>query len=385
MQPPAASTFQKAARLWAMLAIFVMTMAITSNFQNGNQTDFISFWAAAKLALQGNFAGIYDIEQHRAVQIAVIHLDGKMPFPYPPPYILAVLPFGLLSYPMAHAAWVILTASAYVAAARKLVAGSAWLALAFPPAIICGIIGQNSFLAAAIMMLALAHVGPKPFKAGLIFGLLIFKPHLGILIPVALIAGREWRIFAGATVSTLGLMLGSLVLFGWASWTGFFALLPLYGNIAADGLVSWNKMASVYAALRLIGVPEMLAWIMHGGVALSAVAILWRTWATSKDIGVRGITLVSATLLISPYLYVYDQMILFAAIALLWQRGIDQRWLFAIYGLSILSLVGSFVPSTMITPSPLVAIIPLVLVTRLWAPIGEHQRQHGFQTGQSYQ
>jgi hypothetical protein len=385
MQAPTASAFQKAARLWAMFAIFVVTMAITSNIQNGNQADFISFWAAARLALNGNFAGIYDIEQHRAVQIAVIDLDGKMPFPYPPPYILAVLPFGLLSYPVAHAAWVLLTGSAYVMAARKLVSDAGWLALAFPPAIICGIIGQNSFLAAALMMVALASVGPKPFKAGLIFGLLIFKPHLGLLIPIALIAGREWRIFAGATVSTVGLILGSLILFGWASWEGFFALLPLYGNIAADGLVSWNKMASVYAALRLIGVPETLAWIMHGGVAIVAIAILWRTWSTSKDIGVRGIALVSATLLISPYLYVYDQMILFAAIALLWQRGIDQRWLFAIYGLSILSLVGSFLPATTITPAPLVAIIPLFLVTRLWAPIDERRHQHALQTGQNYQ
>jgi Glycosyltransferase family 87 len=384
MQSPNSSAFKKAARLWALFAIFVVAMAIISNLQNGNQSDFISFWAAAKLALTGNFAGIYDIEQHRAVQIAVIDLDGKMPFPYPPPYILAVLPFGLLSYPMAHAAWVITTGSAYVAAARKLVPGAGWLAVAFPPVIICGIIGQNSFLAAAIMMFALASVGPKPFKAGLIFGLLIFKPHLGLLIPIALIAGREWRIFAGATVSTVGLILGSVLLFGWASWVGFFALLPLYGSIAADGLVSWNKMASVYAALRLIGTPETLAWIMHAIIAATATAILWRTWSTTKDAVLRGITLVSATLLISPYIYVYDQMILFAAIALLWRRGIDQRWLFAIYGLSIFSLVGSFVPSMMITPAPLVAIIPLLLVTRLWAPIDAHRHQHALQTEQNY-
>jgi hypothetical protein len=385
MQAPATSAFQKAARLWAMFAIFVVAMAIATNLNSGNQTDFISFWAAAKLALTGNFAGIYDIEQHRAVQIAAIDLDGKMPFPYPPSYILAVLPFGLLSYPMAHAAWVLLTGTAYVAAARKVAAGAGWLALAFPPVIICGIIGQNSFLTAAIFMVALAHIGPKPLKAGLIFGLLIFKPHLGLLIPVAMIAGREWRMFAGATLSTLSLMVGSLVVFGWGSWAGFFALLPLYSSIAAEGLVSWNKMASVYAALRLIGIPETLAWIMHGAVAAASIAILWRTWATTKDVGLRGITLASATLLISPYLYVYDQMILFAAIALLWRRGIDQRWLFAIYGLSILSLAGSFAPSIMITPAPLVAIIPLLLVTRLWAPIDARRRQHALQTGQNYQ
>ena len=385
MLQSAPSTLQKAARLWGMFAIFVVATAILTNINNSNQTDFISFWAAAKLALAGNFSGIYDLEQHRAIQTAVIHLDGYMPFPYPPPYILAVLPFGLMAYPVAHAAWVLGTGSAYLAAARRLVPESGWLAVAFPPVIICGIIGQNSFLAAAIMMFALALLRSSPLRAGLVFGLLIFKPHLGILIPVALIAGREWRVFAGATLSTVGLIIGSLILFGWASWTGFFALLPLYGSIAADGLVSWNKMASVYAAASLIGVPTVLAWLLHIGIAVAAVAILWRTWATTKDVGLRGVTLVSATLLISPYLYVYDQVMLFAALALLWQRGIDQRWLMAIYGVSIFSLAGSFMPATIINLAPLVPIIPLLIVTRLSVPTAGRHHQHAPQTGQSYQ
>ena len=59
---------------------------------------------------------------------------------------------------------------------------------------------------------------------------------------------------------------------------------------------------------------------------------------------------------------------LFAALALLWQRGIDQRWLMAIYGTSIFSLVGSFMPATIINLAPLVAIIPLLIVTLLLAP-----------------
>ena len=121
MSLPTPTILHNAARLWGMFASFVVATAIASNMNNGNQTDFISFWAAAKLTLAGNFSGIYDLDQHHAVQTAVIDLDGYMPFPYPPPYFLAVLPFGLMAYPFAHAAWVLVTGSAYLAAARRLV------------------------------------------------------------------------------------------------------------------------------------------------------------------------------------------------------------------------------------------------------------------------
>jgi hypothetical protein len=34
-----------------------------------------------------------------------------------------------------------------------------------------------------------------------LLGLLIYKPQLGLLIPVALLAGRHWRAFEGVAVS----------------------------------------------------------------------------------------------------------------------------------------------------------------------------------------
>jgi len=39
------------------------------------------------------------------------------------------------------------------------------------------------------------------FRAGGLLGLLIYKPQLGLLIPVALLAGRHWRASEGVAVS----------------------------------------------------------------------------------------------------------------------------------------------------------------------------------------
>jgi hypothetical protein len=41
----------------------------------------------------------------------------------------------------------------------------------------------------------------RPYLAGSLFGLMIFKPQLGLLLPVALIAGRQWRVFAAAAAT----------------------------------------------------------------------------------------------------------------------------------------------------------------------------------------
>ena len=41
----------------------------------------------------------------------------------------------------------------------------------------------------------------RPLLAGGLLGLMIYKPQLGLLIPVALLAGRHWRASKGVAVS----------------------------------------------------------------------------------------------------------------------------------------------------------------------------------------
>ena len=57
--------------------------------------------------------------------------------------------------------------------------------------------------------------------AGIFIGCLTYKPQWGILIPVALLAAKEWRAFAGAAATTALLVGASIAVFGTGPWEAF--------------------------------------------------------------------------------------------------------------------------------------------------------------------
>ena len=63
------------------------------------------------------------------------------------------------------------------------------LALAYPAVLINIGHGQNGFLTAALLGGALVILDRRPIVAGILFGLLVYKPQFGLMIPLALIAG----------------------------------------------------------------------------------------------------------------------------------------------------------------------------------------------------
>src|SRR3974377_325144 len=63
-------------------------------------TDFLSFWAASKLALAGHAPQVYHIARHAAAERSAFGgaEAGYSAFFYPPFYLLICLPFALLPY-----------------------------------------------------------------------------------------------------------------------------------------------------------------------------------------------------------------------------------------------------------------------------------------------
>ena len=60
---------------------------------------------------------------------------------------------------------------------------------------------QTGFFTAALIGGSLVLLERRKVAAGTMLGLLIFKPHFGILFPVVLIAARQWQILANAIVA----------------------------------------------------------------------------------------------------------------------------------------------------------------------------------------
>jgi hypothetical protein len=355
--------FKRVGTAMAILVILVAIAEIFWNAANPTDRDFISFWGAAQLALAGDPAAAYDQARLHEVQSAVVTFvngDG-MPFPYTPAFLLLVMPFGLLPFAVSLPLWSVATFTAYFVAVRRMFPQSGWLAAAFPPVFINAAIGQNAFVTAAIFIGGMLLLQRRPFAAGLLLGCLVIKPQLGLLLPIALLAARQWRAIAGAAVSSLGVLaLGALV-FGAAATEAWLAQMPLYVNIGRDGLVGWHKMASVYAALRQAGSGLELAFAGHLLVAAAAALLVWRVWRSDAEAPTKAGILAAATLLASPYVFPYDAVLLVIAFFWLAQRGAPALPLAILWCLPILTITQMAFAQGPVNVTPLVPIGLLVL------------------------
>jgi hypothetical protein len=350
--------------VFALLVLLASVGELWRNFVEPSDRDFLAVWSAAQLALGGQPGAAYDNGLLHAVEASAAtfgNAGAQLPFPYPPAYMAFAAPFGLLSFPAALAVWTVVTFAFYIIAARRLLPGSGWLVAAFPAVFANAAIGQNGFLTAGLFMTGLSLLSSSPFAAGAVLGCLVIKPQLGILLPVALLAGRNWRAIAGAALSTVGIILAGLLLFGGATTIAWMAEAPLIVNVTDAGLMGWVKLASVYAAARQIGLTPQAALAVHGLVAVAAGAMVWNVWRSTRDEALKISTLAAGSMLMSPYVFYYDALILVPAFFLLARDASARGPLVALWGLSLVLLVqasgtGSFVNLNALVPIALMAI-----------------------------
>ena len=288
-------------------------------------TDFLSFWAASKLALTGQPASVYQPAVHAAAQRAAFGgADvGYAAFFYPPVFLLICLPLAVLPYLASLGAWLALTGAACWLTIRRWLGRSEWTmaAVVFPATFFNLGHGQNAFLTTALFGGGGLLLAARPFLAGACFGALIFKPHLGLLIPVALLAGRQWKAIAGAVASAAALMALSVLAFGWETWAGFLATSKLARAALEQELVGSAKMQSVFAAVRLWHGPVPAAYALQAAVALAAAAAVGLVFHRRRNDRGAAAALVAGTLLASPFLLDYDLMLMAVPLAWLFAQG----------------------------------------------------------------
>jgi hypothetical protein len=359
----------------ATLFVICAVAAVAFAYTHAAVADFMSYWAAGRLAVQGQASAAYDIARHGAVEAQVAKGVGILPFSYPPPFLLFLLPFAVFPFWLAFAAWVAITAALYVIVTRRLI--DVRFSLAQAGAAANFITGQNGFLTSAIFIGGSNLLAARPFIGGIILGFLIFKPQLAILLPVALIAGREWRAICGGIVSSASLSALSLLLFGSEAYLAFLNILPQFSHWLSAGRWPWGELASTFATLLALGVPKTAAMVIHCMIAIAGAALTARAWALKLE--QRVPILAAATLLVSPYLFTYDSLLLTPALA--WLLRYERRnWTFLAVWLFALLPVVAYV-----TPFP--NTIPLASMLALWAL---HDRRlavntHRVSGGTSYQ
>jgi hypothetical protein len=341
-EPETMKRFAFACKLLTLSFLVIVVLALVSNLFFVRQLDFISFWIAAKLVATGHVAAAYAPEAHRAMQLSLGVTGTLLPFAYPPPFLLIVMPFAMMPYDVAAIFWVAITFALYLAAASKLAPPAPWHAAAFPPVLANAVMGQAGFLTGSIFITASQALSKRPLLGGALFGSLILKPQLAVLIPLAFIAARQWRAFWSAACSAIGLLLIGYLLFGSDAYAAFFKAMPSYSTMAFESPLGWRKMVSIYAGLRFLGASAPMAWAVHIIVALIAAAITFRIWSRAHDMQAKVAVLAAATALISPYLYLYDLLILALPFHWLASRGHGLWYLAILWGVLLLHLTQSW-------------------------------------------
>jgi len=289
----------------------------------GTVYDFITTWSAGRMAVVGHAAAAYDWPTLKHVDESVLGhpFDGYLGWLYPPTFLFAAAALALLPYTIAFAFWIFGTFLAYLAAIRTIIGNrdGYFLAAAFPAVVANFIVGQNGFLSAALIGGTLTFMEQRPICAGVLLGLLTYKPQLGILFPIALLASGRWRVFATASMVAALIAVASWVAFGSKSWQAFFPSVgyALYSN----DMIDWGKLQTAFGLTRALGGSDVLAWtvqIVVSLIAAGAITVLWRSRATYE---IKAAALGAGTLLATPHLFAYDLVILAVPLAFMFQLG----------------------------------------------------------------
>ena len=345
----------------------------------GIPTDFVNVWSAGRLVLDGHPALAYDWDIQKQVQVAVLgqSYDGNFAWHYPPPFLFVAGMLAHFPYAVAYVGWAAASFLPYLAAMRAIVGRSFGflLAAAFPVVFTNTLVGQNGFLTASLIGGTLVLMPKRPVLSGICLGLLSYKPQYGLLFPLVLIAAAQWRVFFTAGVIAVLLAALSWFAFGTESWQAFVHWMPMFDKaFLVEGRAPWGKIQSIFALTRYFGGPETLAWvlqwIMSGAVAILLV-LLWR----SRNVPylLKAAALAVGTLLVTPYLFLYDEMVLAIAVAFLVRIGLDEG--FARHELPALGLVAALLMIFPLLGAPTGFAATLVVATLIGSRIGPWWRQ----------
>jgi hypothetical protein len=293
--------------------------------------DFITFWAASDLALEGRATDAYDTLKIFAAEKQAVPAGRSIYlWHYPPVFQLYILPLALAPYLLSCALWIFGTLALYALYFRKLLPErhAVWLLLAFPAVFVNVMHGQNGFLTAVLIAGACLNLEKRPVLAGILIGALCYKPHFGILFPLVLLAGRYWIALVAAAISTLAVCAAATLAFGTAGWVAFVHNLPLTRHILEVGFLPWYKMPTLFATARMLGVGIDGAYAVQFVVAAIVAAVTVQVWWRRRgSLELRSALLAVALLMISPYAFDYDLVILALPIGLMAVDGVRNGWM----------------------------------------------------------
>lgn len=291
--------------------------------------DFLVFQAAARAWVEGKAGLLYDIDAFTAFQNAIFadRLPGEVrfrPFLYPPIWLLMLLPLAGFAAGKAYAIFLSLTVSLATALeGRRDWPG--WLAIMVSPAAVwVGLAGQNTFFSLALFYGGMRWLVHSPAVSGVLLGLLAYKPQLWVLVPLALVAARQWRALAWTIGTAVALALASMVVLGPDLWRAFLRAMQEGASprIVHEMLErTLSQMITLFDAAYILGAPPGLASTIQTAGAGLAIATVWIAFRRHPSSIARTALLATGTFLVSPYTLNYELLLLMPAVVALFRRA----------------------------------------------------------------
>lgn len=272
--------------------------------------DFDVFVQAAEMFRAGQAPCLYDRACLAAAQKAAGFSTGLMSWNYPPVIALLLTPLHALDARVSY--------FALLAANLALAVGIGWrlgglrgvlITLAYEPVAASLLIGQVSLAMSLALWLGLTALLRRPLQAGATLGLLVIKPHLAWVVPLALIGQGNLRILVraglGGVLVVAIAVAASLVWPGPAVWEAFLRGLGQAGEALAHHQFPWQQMPTLYVSLAALGAPALASGLAQAFGAVVSGGMVIAAWKQRPGRDAVAVTLIAATLA-SPYLYHYD-------------------------------------------------------------------------------
>lgn len=330
--------------------------------------DYGMFWLAGIFTRHGHAALLYDHARYAALASQILpYKSGWDPFIYPPTVFLptaliAALPL-VTGYYMLSA--LVLAISALLLRRAQIPRWCILAGLISPAAMWNLYLGQFGLLCGALLVYGLTVMQTRPARAGATLSLLTIKPQYALLVPVAVLASRNWRALAAGALGLLLLLSLSLILGGAATWAAYLGA----GRAAARAVLEapfhlnyeyWGT--SVFWMLRSMHATLPIAYASQGAASLACVFAAWRLWRRNAQHSI--IATVLLTSLASPYGFTDDLSAVSVLLPTLARR--DTPWRNA--ALAWLWVAPAFIPKFAMLfgflPTPLLLIAALGLAWR---------------------
>ncbi|RIK14717.1 MAG: hypothetical protein DCC50_10365 [Acidobacteria bacterium] len=315
---------------WVVLILWPVAWALRMAFgPDPVLVDFVARWTGGRMVVERPPSQLYRPEVQQQYQDHLFGEAGAVSwFVGPPSEAVALVPLGVLPYPVAAVLWTALSLAALVLSLfmlRDVVRPQPvqWrrfvvIVAAAVPTMELLFSGQSS--AFVLLWLALAHracTRGRFFLAGLIFSLALVKPHLVLLVPLLWLLERRWTALLGILVGWLGAFVVSSAVLGPRSWLQWVAALQ------SDLYVGGVNVGQTMKNAGLVGL--LTPWLPESGWAPTSMVVVSLlagamavvlVWRKAADPSLRWWMVVFVSLVVAPHAMVYDIVLAVPAIGL---------------------------------------------------------------------